>query len=77
MKANPAINYKLVMNALEEKMGNEITNDNRQMWLAWDYLYKLSIDECTHKNKKGESSIIYPFDHLGIDYKICLYCSSS
>lgn len=74
---NPAIAYKIVMDMLKEKMGDEITDNNRQAWLTWDYLYKISLNECTHKDIDGESSIVRPFEDLGIDYKMCLYCSGN
>lgn len=63
---NPAIAYSIVQDMIVHK-------DDEESMRTWDYLYKLCLDECTHKHIDGTSSWTYPFE--GIDYKICSYCS--
>lgn len=65
---NKAIAYSLVMDMIKDK------KDEKAM-LTWDYLYQLSREECTHKEIDGSSSWVRPYENIGIDYKICNYCS--
>lgn len=65
-EVNPAIVYKLTMDLIVNK-------DDEESLKVWDYLYSLSLNECTHKHVDETTSWIYPYDH--IDYKICEYCS--
>lgn len=65
-KTNPAIAYSIVMSIVKMK-------DDEEALACWGYLYKLSMDECTHMDIDGNSSWNHPYEDR--DYKVCDYCS--
>lgn len=63
---NPAIAYSIVKDMIANKEDTESLQ-------AWDYLYNLCREECTHTHIDGSPSWVYPYEH--VDYKFCEYCS--
>lgn len=63
---NPAIAYTIVKDMIVDR-------EDEASMTAWDYLYELCLDECTHTHIDGSSSWSYPYED--IDHKICDYCS--